>query len=417
MNSLLNFIENRVAGPMAKLAEQHHLKSVKDGMMVSVPFTIIGSIFILIGNLPIAAWKEFVMPYQAMLGTISTVTMGILALLAAGTVAYFSAKHYKDVNLNPIMVSLVSISAFLLTTLNEEYVLNTSLFGTRGVFTAIVIALISASITRFFVKRNLVIRFPDSVPPMVSSSFMNLVPAAVILILIWIVRIVLGFDINELLTSIFSPLVFGLNTLPGFLIFMLIRSLLWSVGIHGGAILSVADPIFLTMFGENLAAFNAGTLPPFITAQGFTMFVFLGGGGATLPLVFMMMRSKEKGFKALGRLSLPGSVFEINEPVVFGVPLVLNPMMIIPYVASNLLLSGITYLLMLLQIIGRPVVSIPWTMPPILSHYLVTGGDIRAAIWGVISLLLAGAIYYPFFKMMERERLAIEQKNNGGINE
>ena len=408
MNSLLNFIESKMAPPLAKLAEQHHLKAVKDGMMVTVPFTIIGSIAVLITNFPIDAWKEFIAPYAPMIASINTVTMGMLAILAAGAVAYFSAKYYEDVDLNPILVTFISLASFLLATLNEEYLIDTGLFGTRGVFTAIVIALFSAAIVRFFVKRNLVIRFPQSVPPMVSNSFMSLIPAVVMILVVWVIRIVLGLDINTSLTDLFSPLVFGLNTIPGFLLFMFIRSLLWSVGIHGGAVLSIADPIFLAMFGENLLAFQAGTIPPYITAQGFTMFVFLGGGGATLPLVLMMLRSKEKGFRALGKLTLPGSIFEINEPVVFGAPLVLNPMMIIPYVTSNLFLSASTYILMMLNVINRPVVNIPWTMPPVLSHYFVTGGDIRAAIWGILSLGIAGLIYYPFFKSMEKSRLEQE---------
>lgn len=405
MSKLLNFIEEKLAPPLGKLANQHHLSAVKDGVMITVPLTIIGSIFILISSFPSDAWKEIVAPYTGILGTMNTVTIGIVALVGAGGVAYYFAKGYKDVEVNPIIAAFISISAFLLATTNAEYGINTALFGTKGLFTAIIIALSSGTIIHFFIKRKLVIRFPDSVPPLVSSSFTSLIPAFVVLLLVWIVRVVCGFDINEALMSLFSPFVFALNTLPGFLVFMFIRSLLWCVGIHGGAVLAVADPIFLTMFGENLAAFQAGAVPPFITASGFTMFVFLGGGGATLPLVLLMARSKEKGFSTLGKLCLPAGVFEINEPVVFGVPLVMNPMMIIPYVANTMLLSTMTYVLMFLDVIGRPVVHIPWTMPPLLSHYFVTGGDWRAVIWGVVSLCIAGAIYYPFFKAMERQRL------------
>ena len=229
-----------------------------------------------------------------------------------------------------------------------------------------------------FQKRNLVIHFPDTVPPLVSKSFMSLIPALAVLTLVWIVRVILGLDVNQILMNCFSLFVFALNTLPGFLVFMFIRSMLWSVGIHGGAVLAVADPFFLTMFGANAAAYAAGTLPPYITASGFTMFVFLGGGGATLPLVMMMIRSKEKGFSTLGKLCLPASLFEINEPVVFGVPLVMNPYMMSPYTLTPLTLSAGTYLLMMLNIIGRPVDNIPWTIPPIFSHYFVTGGNIPA---------------------------------------
>ena len=140
-------------------------------------------------------------------------------------------------------------------------------------------------------------------------------------------------------------------------------------------------------------------------------FIFIGGGGATLPLVFLMMRSKDKGFRSLGKLCLAPGIFQINEPVVFGVPLVMNPLMMIPYVLVTEFLTITTYGLMYFNIISRPFVNVPWTMPPVLTQYFMTGGDIRAAIWGVISIFIAGAIYYPFFKVMERQELAIQKAN------
>ena len=339
---------------------------------------------------------------------VSAITIDIVGLVAAGSVAYFFAKTYRDTNLNSLTCSVISMTAFLLATLSNEWTIDTSLFGTKGLFTAVVIALLSTTILHFFYKRNLVIHFPDSVPPLVSESFMSLVPALAVLLIVWVLRVILGFNINSTLMKIFEPAVFALNTLPGFLIFMLLRSLLWCVGIHGGAVLAIADPIFLVMLGDNIAAAAAGTPLPYITASGFMYFVFLGGGGATLPLVFLMMRSKEKGFRSLGKLCLAPGIFEINEPVVFGVPLVMNPLMMIPYVLATEILSLVTYGLMYFNIIARPLVNIPWTMPPVLAQYFLTGGDWRAAIWGVISLFVAGAIYYPFFKIMEKQRLELE---------
>lgn len=405
MNKILNFVETKLAPPLNKMASQHHLSVVKNGMIVTVPLTIIGSIFLLIPNIPIAAIKNFFEPYANMITTVNTVTIGSVGLVGAASVAYYFALEYTDIKIDPLITAFVSVVAFLLATLTDEFTIDTGLFGTRGLFTGILVALLTGTITHFFQKKNLVIRFPDTVPPLVSKSFMSLIPAFVVLTLVWIIRVVLGINVNQVLMDCFSPFIFALNTLPGFLVFMFIRSMLWSVGIHGGAVLAVADPFFLTMFGENVAAFAAGTLPPYITASGFTMFVFLGGGGATLPLVLMMIRSKEKGFSTLGKLYLPASLFEINEPVVFGVPLVMNPYMMIPYTLSTLTLSAGTYLLMLFNIIGRPVANIPWTIPPLFSHYLVTGGNIPAVIWGIAELFIAGAIYYPFFKAMEKQRL------------
>ena len=406
MNTILNFVEQKMAPPLNKLATQHHLNAVKNGMMVTVPLTIIGSIFLLIPNIPISFIQSFFEPYASMITTVNSITIGIVGLVSAASVAYYFAKGYTDIKIDPLITAIISIAAFLLITLSDEYTIDTSVFGATGLFTAIIVALVTGTIMHFFQKRDLVIHFPDTVPPLVSKSFMSLVPALVILTLVWIIRVIFGLNINSILMDCFSPFVFALNTLPGFLVFMFIRSMLWSIGIHGGAVLAIADPFFLTMFGANAAAYAAGTTPPYITASGFTMFVFLGGGGATLPLVLMMIRSKEKGFSTLGKLCLPASIFEINEPVVFGVPLVMNPYMIIPYTLTTLTLSAGTYLLMFFNIIGRPVANIPWTTPPLFSHYLVTGGNIPAVIWGVVSLVIAGCIYYPFFKAMERQRLS-----------
>ena len=408
MKKFMDFIELKLAPPLEKLGEERHLSAIKDGMISVIPLTIIGSFFVLIPNFPIDAWIKFIEPYAPWFNAVSAITIDIVGLVAAGSVAYFFAKTYRDTNLNSLTCSVISMTAFLLATLSNEWTIDTSLFGTKGLFTAVVIALLSTTILHFFYKRNLVIHFPDSVPPLVSESFMSLVPALAVLLIVWVLRVILGFNINSTLMKIFEPAVFALNTLPGFLIFMLLRSLLWCVGIHGGAVLAIADPIVLVMLGDNIAAAAAGTPLPYITASGFMYFVFLGGGGATLPLVFLMMRSKEKGFRSLGKLCLAPGIFEINEPVVFGVPLVMNPLMMIPYVLATEVLSLVTYGLMYFNIIARPLVNIPWTMPPVLAQYFLTGGDWRAAIWGVISLFVAGTIYYPFFKIMEKQRLELE---------
>lgn len=405
MNKFMDFVEQKLAPPLEKLGNERHLSAIKDGMIIVIPLTIIGSFFVLIPNFPVEVWVNWIEPYAHWFNAVSAITIDIVGLVSAGTVAYYFAKTYRDVNVNSLTAAVIAIAAFLLANLTSENAIDTSLFGTKGLFTAVVIALISTTIVHFFYKRNLVIHFPDSVPPLVSESFMSLVPALVVILIVWVLRIILGFDINATLMKIFEPAVFALNTLPGMMVFMFIRALLWCVGIHGGAVLAIADPIFLVMLGDNISAAAAGQSLPYITASGFMNFIFLGGGGATLPLVFLMMRSKEKGFRSLGKLCLAPGIFEINEPVVFGVPLVMNPLMMIPYVLATEVLTFTTYILMYFNIIARPFVNVPWTMPPVLSHYFMTGGNIPAAIWGVISLFVAGAIYYPFFKVMEKQRL------------
>jgi PTS system cellobiose-specific IIC component len=265
-------------------------------------------------------------------------------------------------------------------------------------------------VQKWFTDWNLVIKLPPNVPPVVYESFLSLIPMFFLLVVFWMVRFVAGLDINYLLQKVFTPLVFALNTLPGILVYAFLVTMLWSVGINGDNTMdAIVAPIFLQYLGANVEAASAGEPLPYVTALGFfTSFVNVGGTGATIGLALIMLRSKEPGFRKISRLSLPTQIFGINEPIFFGFPIVLNPILMIPYILNALLLTTGSYLLMSWGVIQRPFVAVPWTTPPIIGHYLVSGGDWKAAVWGVISIGLAMLIYYPFAKAAERQRLQAE---------
>ncbi|MCL4181431.1 MAG: PTS transporter subunit EIIC, partial [Verrucomicrobia bacterium] len=282
--------------------------------------------------------------------------------------------------------------------------------GSRGLFTAILVALIAVTVQKWFTDRNVVIKLPANVPPAVYESFLSLTPLFFLVVVAWLIRFVLGIDINAIVETLFRPLVFALNTLPGILVYAFLVTLLWSVGINGdNAMDALVAPIFLQYLTANVAAMTAGEPLPYVTAYGFfTAFVNVGGTGATIALALIMVNSREPGFRKVSRVSLPTQVFQINEPIFFGFPIVLNPVFMIPYILNALLLTTGTYLLMHWEVIGKPFVNVPWTTPPIIGHYLVTGGDWRAAVWGAISIVLAMAVYFPFAKVAERQRLKAE---------
>jgi PTS system cellobiose-specific IIC component len=219
---------------------------------------------------------------------------------------------------------------------------------------------------------------------------------------------VVGLDINGAVQDAFAPLVFALNTLPGILTYALLVTILWSVGINGdNAVDAIVAPIFLQYLAANVEARSAGLPLPYVTANGFfTTFVNVGGTGATIALALVLWRSPDAGFRKVSRLSLPTQVFQINEPIFFGLPIVLNPILMVPYILNALILTASSYLLMSWSMIGRPIVNVPWTTPPVIGHYLVTGGDWRAAVWGVLSIGLAMIVYYPFARAAERRRSA-----------
>src|SRR5208282_2775998 len=172
-------------------------------------------------------------------------------------------------------------------------------------------------------------------------------PMLVLVLAFWLLRFVLGADINEVVQTVFRPLVFALNTLPGILLCVFTITLLWSVGINGdNALDAIIGPVFLQYLAANVEAVSNGAPLPYVTAQGFiSTFVNVGGTGATLGLALVMLNSKEPGYRKISRLSLPTQIFQINEPIFFGFPIVLNPIFMVPYILNALILTAASYLL------------------------------------------------------------------------
>ena len=411
---MIKFIENKLVPILIKIGENKILVAVRNGITLTLPFTISGSVFLILANLPIPGWSDFLGPFANKLSAPVAVTFGAIGLISAIGISYNLAKQYK---LDAITCTAITMVVFLLAQLNQEYTLNVDNLGAAGLFSAIILSIITVHIIKFFISRNIVIKLPEGVPPAVSQSFAGLVPAAVSIVLIWFVRILLNFDINSFFTWLLSPLVMGLGTLPGMLILIFLISILWCCGIHGDNVLSgITSPIFLKYIAENTQAYLNHQPIPHITADGFyIVFMCLGGTGATLGLVISMLRSKSKLYKSVGELSLPSAIFCINEPVIFGFPVVFNPIMMIPFTITPMILCTLTYGLMYFNIIGRPVLQIPWTMPPIFAAYFVTGGNIPAVIWSVCTIVISVLVFLPFFKMAEKKQLekeATEGKEN-----
>lgn len=456
MNDSIRPTQGKLVTALTALSENKYLSAVRAGMVSVAPLTIIGGLFTILANLPFERLAKALEPHHALLQLPVTATFGMLGVFAAFAVAYDLGKQLKqEAFVSASMATLV----FLLAQLNppskpkpvesagtnhppaslatpetnrpadiltnaapaageshegeaeeSEPTLNMSGLGSAGLFTAILMALVTVWVQKFFTDRNFVIKLPGSVPSVVYESFLSLTPMLFLVLAFWMIRFVLGVDINALVQWVFKPLVFALNTLPGILVYAFLVTLLWSIGINGdNAMDAVVAPIFLQYLAANTLAAQAGQPLPYVTALGFfTTFVNVGGTGATIALALVMLNSKEPGFRKVSRLSLPTQIFQINEPIFFGFPIVLNPVFMVPYVLNALILTTCSFLLFQFNILQKPFVSVPWTMPPILGHYLVTGGDWKAAVWGAASIVIAMVVYWPFAKYAERQRLAAE---------
>lgn len=406
MNRAATFLNRYLVPALTALSENTCLSAIRAGMVAVVPLTIIGGLFMVASFPPVPGWAKAVEPHRPLLQIPVTATFGLLAVFACFAIGYDLGQRLKQEAI--ISASMATLVFLMLQLEVKGQTLSMSGLGSAGLFTAILIAVASVSAQKFFTDRNLVIRLPASVPPIVYESFLSLVPMCVLVLAFWILRFVLGIDINQLLQTAFTPLVFALNSLPGILVYAFLVTLLWSVGINGDNTLdAIVAPIFLQYLAANVEATAHGQPLPYVTALGFfTSFVNVGGTGATIALALIMLNSREPGFRKVSRISLPTQVFQINEPIFFGFPIVLNPIFMVPYVLNALILTAGSYLLMHWNLIHRPFVNVPWTTPPIIGHYLVTGGDWRAALWGVVSLGMAMLIYYPFAKAAERQRLS-----------
>jgi len=405
MSRALDILNTRVAPTLAKVNDNVFLSAIRAGMVSIAPLTIIGGLFMIVAYLPIAGWEERMKPYMQLLQVPVTATFGMLGVFACFAIAYDLGKQLKQ---EAIVSASMATLIFLMISLKlEDLSLVMDNLGSKGLFTSIIIALLTVVIQKFFNDRNLVIKLPENVPAVVYESFVSLIPLFFLVLIFWVIRFVLGIDINNAVQTMFKPLVIALNTLPGILLYAFLVTLLWSVGINGdNAMDAIVAPIFLQYLADNVTATTHGAPLPYVTAYGFfTIFVNVGGTGATIALALIMLNSKEPGFRKISRLSLPTQIFQINEPIFFGFPIVLNPIFMIPYILNALILTASSFLLVHFNIIHKPFVNVPWTTPPIIGHYLVTGGDWKAAVWGAISILIAMAVYYPFAKAAERQRL------------
>ncbi|CAM3143964.1 PTS cellobiose transporter subunit IIC [Leuconostoc gasicomitatum] len=430
MNNKISFWLEKYLQPVgAKLAANKPLNSIRDGIALSMPLVIVGSMALLIANgFSIDPFKNWLMTTGIFdwLVKIINASFGLMGLVAAFGIAYrYAESHGTDA----LSAGILSLASFFLVTPDlitsgstPQTGISYTYLGASGLFAAILIALISTAIFNWFVKRNIQIKMPDGVPPAVSNSFAALIPGAVILIFWGLVYA--GFkmtsfeNIHQVLQVILGkPLgAFG-GSLAGAIIVSFITSLLWFIGIHGGNITgAIMSPIWLALMGENLKIYQnnpSATMPHIVTQPFMDFFVYMGGGGATLGLVLAIwLIAKSSRYKTLKTLITPPGLFNINEPTMFGIPIVLNVSLLIPFILAPILNAIITYITMATGIVHATVgVVVPWVTPPIISGFLATGSHISGSILQIVLIILDIIIYLPFVKNIDRLELKNEQAN------
>jgi PTS system, lactose/cellobiose family IIC component len=399
--------------------------AIRKGIISTLPLTIVGSFFTIINNIPIEAVAKMLEPYKDILDIPFRYTVGILALYATFGIASSLAEYYKLDKLTngilAVLAFLISAAAPIQVTDNVKGVIdagryiNIANLSASSLFASIVTGLLTVEIYRFFKERNITIKMPDGVPPEVSNSFVALFPAAFILLFFWFVRYVLGFNISTFLTTILMPLkgVLVGNSLFGGLLTIFLITGFWTLGIHGAAILApITRPFWEMSIAQNMGEFTNGTsahqLSTIFTEQFLQWFLWIGGAGGTLALVVLFMFSKSAYLKDLGKLSFLPGLFNINEPIIFGAPIVMNPILGIPFILGPLVTGTLSYVLTITGVVPMMMARLPFTVPSPLGAFVSTNWSIPAMILVFVNFLIDLAIYYPFFKVFEKQQLEKE---------
>ncbi|MDR2834041.1 MAG: PTS sugar transporter subunit IIC [Streptococcaceae bacterium] len=420
-------LENILMPVAVKLGQNKVLLAMRDGFLVTTPMIIIGSIFLLIANFPIPGWSEF---FANIFGTgweswVTRVSGSVFNMVGFFTCLGTAYSYAKSRNTDQIQAAAIAAIAFLILTPNKIMVeglpdpvsgLSFEFLGTNGIFVGLVVAFVSVLVYGFATDKGWTIKMPDGVPPMVAKSFAALVPSGLVMFLFFIINIIFGISsFGNAFNFIFNVLQVPLrgmgNTLAAQIVYTVACTVFWFFGINGPSVAnSVFGPILRVLTMENLDAYQAGHALPNIFTGPFTdFFTTFGGGGSTLSLVIVMMLfCKSKRIKSLGRLAIVPGIFGINEPIIFGLPVVLNPIIIVPFILTPLVNLLLSTLVTNLGIIPYTTgVQLPWTTPIGFSGYLATGSWV-ASVWQIALLALGCLIYYPFVKTLDKQYLADE---------
>lgn len=451
MDGLTSWMERHILPVAAKIGAQKHLVALRDAFIGMMPATMAGAIAVLLNafmrDFPNTylgadnAITKFFTPVIAVNGLVWTGTLAIMAVIFSASFGYNLAKAY---NVDALSGALVSLAAFIMgipqsaslsLALEEALPANvvdminstsatsgfaadgstisaagwgyfpfSAYMGGSGLFTAIIFGFVSVIIFAKLMQKNIIIKMPDSVPPAVSRAFAAIIPGIAGLyasgLIYYLFERFVGMPIIDWISESIQKPLLGLSQgyIAVFIIVLLVH-VLWFFGLHGT---NIMGPVLQSIYGvamvENTNAYQLGEAVPYKWVAGsFEAFVWPGGAGVTLMLLIaILLFSKRADYKTVGKLGIGPGLFNINEPVMFGLPIVLNPLFIIPFIVAPLVTATIAYFATTLGLVAPVVVNVIWVMPTILSGFLATGGDWRAIILTIINLAVALLIWAPF---------------------
>lgn len=429
MNALIAQIEK--AKPFfEKVSRNIYLRAIRDGFISAMPVVLFSSIFLLIAYVPNIFGFSWSASTEALIMKPYGYTMGILGVLVAGTTAKsltdsFNRKLENTNQINFLSTMLASISGFLLLAADavEGGGFANGFLGTKGLLTAFLAAFITVNIYNITVKNNVTIRMPEEVPPNISQVFKDIIPFTLVIVVLYgldiLTRNIMGTNVAESVIKLFEPLFTAADGYLGITIIFGAYALFWFVGIHGPSIVEPAiAAITYANIETNFQLLQAGQHADKILTSGTQMFIVtMGGTGATLVVPFMFMwLSKSKRNKAIGRASVVPTFFGVNEPILFGAPIVLNPVFFVPFIFAPI--ANVWIFKFFVDVIGMNSfsVNLPWTTPGPLGIVIGTGFGLMSFVLALTLIVVDVVIYYPFFKVYDAQILEEEKAGVSSID-
>ena len=411
MDSIMKFCEEKLMPIAGKLSSNKYLSAIQSGLLVTMPFLIFGSLCMVIVAFPI---NEYVLSEATIISLNNffshayTICMNMTALIVAFSIAYNICLKEE---IEPLYGGFLGLFSFvMLIPLTEEGAISFDSLGGQGLFLAMICSIISAILYAKFIKKGWTIKLPSTVPPAISKSFLSLLPIVIILMIFVVIRNLFvltsyGTAMNFIYTVLQAPLM-KLGSTPGSVLFAaFFCELCWFFGLHGGLIvMSVYQPILMALAAENDALIAAGMQATNIVNYNFysVFFASLGGDAAfVMAAVALIWCTHRKDLKEIGKLGFASSIFNITEPIVYGMPVVLNPYMFIPLCIGPVLELGLAYILSAIGFCPYAGNYVPWTMPPIISGWIATGSW-KGAVTQLLELCIAFVLWYFAIKMYEK---------------
>lgn len=417
-----------------KIAQNKYVKIIMESFFNVIPFIIVGA-FCLIFSKPLmnatqfaegtfwynffSSWGSFCDTYLVSFKAVNSLTLGSLAFIVAVAMGY---NYAKDNDTSVAQTIVVAVTSFLL--INTSFIdggIDTTFFGGMGLFSGVIAVFTGCIIFDKVLKSNLkLFTLPDTVPANLQQSFNSIVPLFISMVCMAIFRgifeVGFGTTFPQSIMGIMSFIQGSFDNVFACISYYVFGALTWWTGIHEDAILSVFDPILFGNLAANAEAFAKGIDLPYTFSFAMKAFVAIGGSGGILGLVLCLLKAKSKELKALGKISIIPACFGINEPVIFGLPIMLNPLFLIPYILVTAISAGLSYTVFKFGLVNTPAFHLGGTSPEIIKQFFATM-DWRALILWAVLICIQIIIWKPFVNIYDKQKLAIETKDDNQEND